>query len=410
MPCQLGLPEAENITTHLDGTTRGLLAGPLLYHRLDVYVGADISLNSPGPFEKRAPNTFMVFSAANGSSISTYGQKSLTLDLGLRRQFRWVFNITTVTHPIVGADFLGHFSLLIDLKNKRLIDTLTNLKFAFQVPEFEFLGHTVSDAGLRPTDIKVKEIREFPEEKSINQLRRFLNIVTFYRRFLPHTDQTLLPLTNLLRGSSKKLIMTAAGAVLQRTVNGVVQPLAYFSVKFNEAQKRYITFGRELLATYLAAKHFRYLLGGRQFTINTNHKPLAFANRWGSNLLSSGESRNLDYILQFSTDIRHVKGEDNAVADALSSSHIDAVNTSTHVDFEDIAIAHPSMMKLSECSDEKKRLSPSTTMEIRHPLFHSMSSAAQILKSLLISTNDYPELSSHLDLHVSTFMTRTSEL
>jgi len=48
----------------------------------------------------------------------------LTLNLG-RRVFKWKFCIVDVLHPILGADFLGHFALLVDLKNKRLIDNIT---------------------------------------------------------------------------------------------------------------------------------------------------------------------------------------------------------------------------------------------------------------------------------------------
>jgi len=60
--------------------------------------------------------------AANGTTVHTYGQKILTLNLGLRRLFTWNFVIVDISEPIIGADFLSHFHLIVDLKNCHLID------------------------------------------------------------------------------------------------------------------------------------------------------------------------------------------------------------------------------------------------------------------------------------------------
>lgn len=65
--------------------------------------------------------------AANRSIIKTYGSKLLNLDLGLRRKFIFPFTLAAVTRPIIGANFLGHFNLLVDIKRRALIDSLTNL-------------------------------------------------------------------------------------------------------------------------------------------------------------------------------------------------------------------------------------------------------------------------------------------
>lgn len=65
--------------------------------------------------------------AANSSTINTYGTKNINLDLNLRRVFSWTFIIADITTAIIGADFLTHFNLIVDLKNQRLIDPLTSL-------------------------------------------------------------------------------------------------------------------------------------------------------------------------------------------------------------------------------------------------------------------------------------------
>ena len=67
------------------------------------------------------------------------------------------------------------------------------------------------------------------------------------------------------------------GAVLQQCVDGNWQPLSFFSKRLQPAEARYSTFGRELLAAYLAVKHFKHLLEGRVFSLYTDHKPLTFA-------------------------------------------------------------------------------------------------------------------------------------
>lgn len=65
--------------------------------------------------------------AANGTVINTYGEKTLTMDLGLRRPFRWTFVIADVLTPILGADFLEHYKLLVDIYGRRLVDGHTRL-------------------------------------------------------------------------------------------------------------------------------------------------------------------------------------------------------------------------------------------------------------------------------------------
>lgn len=65
--------------------------------------------------------------AANGSIIPTFGHETLDLNLGLRRKLTWTFTIAAVDQAIIGADFLDHYGLLVDIKNKKLIDTVTNI-------------------------------------------------------------------------------------------------------------------------------------------------------------------------------------------------------------------------------------------------------------------------------------------
>lgn len=96
---------------------------------------------------------------------------------------------------------------------------------------------------------------------------------------------------------------TAIGAVVQQRVNKQWQPLAFLSKKLNNAQKQYSPYNRELLAIYVAIKHYRHLLEGRAFTVYTDHKPITFAFRQDPLRSSPRQARHLEFIGQFTTDI-----------------------------------------------------------------------------------------------------------
>jgi cleavage and polyadenylation specificity factor subunit 1 len=108
------------------------------------------------------------------------------------------------------------------------------------------------------------------------------------------------------------------GAVLQQWVKNAWQPLAFFFKKFNPAQQKYSAYDRKLLAIYEAVKHFRHMLEARHFVILTDHKPITYALQQKRDKCSPRQFNHLDFIAQFTTDIQHISGQDNVVADALS--------------------------------------------------------------------------------------------
>lgn len=201
--------------------------------------------------------------------------------------------------------------------------------------------------------------------KIAKELKSFLAAVNFYRRFLPHAVHYQSKLTALIDGNKKNdrtpLVWTdetiaafdeckkqlaeaatlaypsknaklslhtdasdfCAGAVLHQLSGDHLQPLGFYSQAFTPTQCRYSAYDRELTAIYQAIQHFRHLLEGRQFTIHTDQKPLVYAFHPKKPSASDKKenprrSRQLDFISQFSTDIRHVAGQHNIVADMLS--------------------------------------------------------------------------------------------
>lgn len=226
--------------------------------------------------------------------------------------------------------------------------------------QVNFLGYSVSADGIKPLPAKVEAVQQLPQPKTVKELRRFLGMVNFYRRFVPNAAILQAPLNELLSGpkvkGSQPINMTpehasafekcksslaeatllahprtdaelaiesdasdmAIGAVLQQRNGGNWQPLAFFSRKLSPTQRKYSPYDRELLAIYESIKYFKHMVEARPFTIFTDHKPLTFAFRTRRDQCSPRQFRYLDLIGQYTTDIQYIAGRDNVVADSLS--------------------------------------------------------------------------------------------
>lgn len=224
-------------------------------------------------------------------------------------------------------------------------------KCNFGQSEIKFLGHMVTADGIAPLPEKVQAIKDFPQSKTASQMKRFLAMLNFYRRFIPNAIQSQIPLLRHIAGNKKndqtiirwsaedltsfekckqelvnatilahpsknaKLILStdasdvAVGAVVHQLENQHFEPLGFYSQKLTEPQKNYSTYDKELTAIYQAVKHFQHMLEGREFCIFTDHKPLIFVFHKKLEKTSPRQVRQLDYISQFTTDIRHVSGK-----------------------------------------------------------------------------------------------------
>ena len=140
------------------------------------------------------------------------------------------------------------------------------------------------------------------------------------------------------------------------------------------AETRYSTFDRELLAVYLAIRHFRHLLEGRHFHVLTDHKPLTYALNTRSDRHSPRQARHLDYISQFTSTIRHVHGLDNVVADTLSRIETNALITGTPpvVDFAAMAKSQttdPQIRALQSSPSSPLVVEPMPLLQSSDPLY-----------------------------------------
>lgn len=272
-------------------------------------------------------------------------------------------------------------------------------KCKFGVPEVEFLGYLVNADGIRPLPTRVQAILDYPKPTNVLELQRFLGMVNFYAKCLPNTAIKQIPLQALKQGSRKKrdkrtliwnpeadaaynevrndlvnatllhhpspelpiALMTDAsdfgvGAALHQIQGDILQPLGFFSKKLSPPEKNYSTYDRELLAIYKAIKHFRYFLEGRDFPIFTDHKPLTFAFHQNPEKASQRQLRHLDFIGQFTTDIRFVDGKENLVADACS--RIESIELPPAVNI-------PALARLQASDQELEQLKATSSLQFR---------------------------------------------
>ncbi|GBM99470.1 hypothetical protein AVEN_173219-1 [Araneus ventricosus] len=117
----------------------------------------------------------------------------------------------------------------------------------------------------------------------------------------------------------------AIGGTLSQLSQGKWEPIAFFSMKLNKSQQKWSTYDRELFSIYSAIRKFKHMLEGREFQIYTDQKSLIYAFKQNPDKCSPRQLRHLDFISQYSTDIRHVQGSQNIVADAPSRIEVDSI-------------------------------------------------------------------------------------
>lgn len=293
-----------------------------------------------------------------------------------------------------------HIRLVLErLRHHKLV--INPSKCVFGQPEVQFLGHLVTSNGIQPLPEKVSAIKSFSLPIVACDLKRFLAMINFYRRFIKNAADHQQPLIALINGNRKKDKMpiewtdetianfeqcksdlinapmlihpspnadlmvcthasdTAIGAVVYQINEGEPQPLAFFSRSLSDTQRRYSAYDRELLAIYAAIKKFRHFIEGREFTIATDHKPITYAFQQSHTDSSPRRTRQLDFIAQFSTTIMHVPSATNITADELSRISAFVVEP-TLIDFERIA------EQQQQCDDLNKWLhSNETAMKLK---------------------------------------------
>jgi hypothetical protein len=233
-------------------------------------------------------------------------------------------------------------------------------KCAFATTKLEYLGHELSPDGIRPLDRLVIAVREFPIPTDAVEVKRFVHLAGYYRRFVEGFGSMMAPMTRLLRKTTpwqwtedqqmafervkrvlteKPLLIypdfsqpftvvtdasvTGLGSCLMQDQGRGMQPVAFASKVNDPVVAKYAITELECLAVVWAIKLFRPYLYGRSFTIITDHAAL----KW---LMTSpdlaGRLHRWALTLQeYDFDVQYRPGSTNVVADSLSRAPVSRI-------------------------------------------------------------------------------------
>ena len=226
-------------------------------------------------------------------------------------------------------------------------------KCALFQPKVAFLGHVVSSEGIATDPSKVESVKTWPIPKNKSEVRSFLGLASYYRKYIKGFAHISFPLNRMTDKKSEfvwteqcqaafehlKALLTQApilahprdegeymldtdasgvgiGGVLSQVQDGVERVIAYSSKSLTAAERNYCVTRRELWAMVYHVKHFRCFLYGRHFTIRTDHGSLKWLHRFKE---PTGQlARWLDVLAEYDYTITCRPGVQHRNADALS--------------------------------------------------------------------------------------------
>ena len=234
-------------------------------------------------------------------------------------------------------------------------------KGVFKQKEITFLGHKLSGEGISPLEDKVASVRDWPVPTTYTEVRSFLYLCSYYRKFVHRFAHIASPIHEILKGSPKgklgsgvwseacqesfenlKSAMCSApvlgyvrmgeplhlgcdasdfalsGVLSQVGEDGELHPVGYHSRKLNGAEYNYPARERELLAIVSSLKQWDHLVQGVPVHIESDHETLASFMKPGTQLMCKQHKRWLARLLEVDIRITYIKGKDNVVPDALS--------------------------------------------------------------------------------------------
>ena len=250
--------------------------------------------------------------------------------------------------------------------------TVKPKKSFFGQERIKFLGHYVSEKGIEPMEEKCKVIQNFPRPKKVKDVRSFLGLAGYYRRFIKNFSKISGPLVDLTKHETvfdwtssceeafntlKEKLMTppilaypdynkpyilqtdasgeSLGMILAQKQGSLERVIAYAGKRLTASEKNYSTTEKEALGVIEGLKHFDPYLRGNHVTIVTDHSALIW-------LLAQKQpkgriARWIAYLQQFNYTIEHKAGKKHTNADALSRREYESSeNTENVIDDEKI--------------------------------------------------------------------------
>ncbi|GFW23820.1 retrovirus-related Pol polyprotein from transposon 297 [Trichonephila clavipes] len=226
-------------------------------------------------------------------------------------------------------------------------------KCKFFQKEVNYLGHIISAEGVRTDPEKVSAVKNWKRPENLLELRSFLGLCTYYRKFVKGFSNIARPLHKLTESKQKfqwtkecedsflqlKEALTSSpiliypqpdkpfildtdasnesvGAVLSQEIDGQERVVAYWSKCLSKPERNYCVTRKELLAIVKAIEHFHHYLYGQKFLLRTDHASLTWLMNFRNT--ESQVARWIQRLNEYYFDIRHRKGSSHGNADALS--------------------------------------------------------------------------------------------
>ncbi len=294
------------------------------------------------------------------ATFQRYMEKVL---VGLVGRIVWVYIDDIVVHGRTWEEFVINLRKVLErLASWGLTAKARKTKIGYR--EIKVLGHIVGYGVIKPNPAKVKAILDFPLPNGQRELRSFIGLVNYYRKFIPNLSSVAEPLFHLLRKNApykwtdkhteivnyikskltsdpvmqcpdfnKQFILetdastTGLGAILSQEVEvplftdqiimeKVVKPVSYISRTLAPAEKNYSVSELECLAIVWAIDQFNIYLSHGQFILYTDHKALSWLQQKKST--NRKLTRWALLLSEYNFIIRHRKGTEMKHVDALS--------------------------------------------------------------------------------------------
>ena len=266
-------------------------------------------------------------------------------------KFVLVFIDDILIYSKTEEEHVRHLEAVLEILRRNVLKAKFS-KCHFWEREVRFLGHVISDQGISVDPGKISAIQDWKQPTTPKEVRSFLGLAGYYRKFVKDFSKLACPLTKLTMKNAKfvwtprceesfqelKRRLTTApvlsiidgnkgitvytdacgegvGAVLMQ--HGKV--IAYASKQLKPHERNYATHDLELLAVVFALKIWRHYLLGEKFELFTDHKSLKYL--FTQKDLNMRQQRWLEFLASYDLDIQYTPGKANVVADALSRKH-----------------------------------------------------------------------------------------
>ncbi|GJX82883.1 putative reverse transcriptase domain-containing protein [Tanacetum coccineum] len=234
---------------------------------------------------------------------SDQGNETYLSGLPPTQQVEFQIDLIPGAAPVARAPYRLAPSEMKELHLKAILELLKKeelyAKFSkceFWIPKLQFLDHVIDSQGVHVDPAKIESIKDWESRKTPTEIRQFLGLAGYYRRFI--------------EGFSK--IAKFSVVLMQRE-----KVIAYASRQLKIHEKNYTTHGLELGAVVFALKIWRHYLYGTKCTVFTDHKSLQHI--LDQKELNMRQRRWLELLSDYDCEIRYHPRKANVVADALSS-------------------------------------------------------------------------------------------